>query len=82
MVPDVGYQYGSAVPPARGADLRVRPVMDGWVSGLRNGVGRGLCPVVAELSSHAGLLFKTSSPHGDEVPRVRDGRRSTLPLSQ
>ena len=71
MVPDVGYQYGSAVPPAREADLRVHPVMDGWVSGPENVEEGGLSTVVGKLSNPWGQLFKTSCPVGDEVPRPR-----------
>ena len=48
-----------------------RPVLDGWVSGP-DGVGEGgLSTVVGKHSNPWGLLFKTSSPVGDEVPRSR-----------
>ena len=71
MVPDVGCQYGSSVPPARGTAL-YGPSCVGWLGVWAGGrEGGGLSTVVGKLSSHGGCFFKTSSPVGDEVPRPR-----------
>ena len=48
-----------------------RPVLDGWVSGPESVGEEGLSTVMGKLSDPWGLLFKPSSPVGDQVPRSR-----------
>ena len=68
---ELGCHYGSTVPPARRAALYGTPCV-GWLGFWAGGRwGRGLSTVVGKLSNPWGLLFKPSSPVGDEVPHSR-----------
>ena len=64
-------QYKSTVSPARGTALGGCSALDGWVSGPEDVGEGGLSTAVSKHSYPWGLLFKTSSLVGDEVPHPR-----------
>ena len=68
---ELGCQYGSAVLPARRASLYGTPCV-GWL-GVWVGErwGRGSQQRRGQTFGSMGLLFKPSSPVGDDVPRSR-----------
>ena len=72
---ELGRQYGLTVPTARRAVLYGMPCV-GWLAVWAGGRWEGgLSTVVGKLSDPWGLLFKSSSPVGDEVP-AHGGQRS------